>query len=339
MRLDRKIVAVAGGTGSLGKVLVRRLLSFEMGIPTKILIMSRDEGKQHQMRLDFLDSLAATDEIIYAERRRILEFIIGDVRDYSDVLSLVERSDVVFHAAALKQVPTCEYYPDQAVMTNCLGAINFVRALNECKSPPSDLIGISTDKACKPVNVMGMTKAIQERILISGCLRSDNTRIVQVRYGNVLTSRGSVVPMFLDQIRRGGPLTVTESQMTRFLLTLDQAIDTVFAAVRHAENGEIVVPNAVSASVRNIALALIGDKSLEIREIGIRPGEKMHEIMISEEEGPRVRKLDTFYAIQPMLPELRSDTLASGKLQEFSSGDNPLDLAGTIELFANNGLI
>ncbi|MFQ5346152.1 MAG: polysaccharide biosynthesis protein, partial [Mariprofundus sp.] len=190
MNLEGKKILVTGGTGSMGKVLVRRLLSGEMGTPAKVIVMSRDEGKQHDMRMAYQHRTVTTDEVIFNNFKQALEFRIGDVRDFGDVCSAVKSADVVINAAALKQVPTCEYFADQAVMTNCIGAMNIVRAIRENGYPVDTVVGISTDKAAKPVNVMGMTKAIQERIFTSANVLNPSTRFICVRYGNVLASRG-----------------------------------------------------------------------------------------------------------------------------------------------------
>jgi UDP-glucose 4-epimerase len=233
--LSGKRIVVTGATGSLGKVLVRRLLSGELGRPSKIIVFSRDEAKQHSMRLAYQRRETATDEVIYHNFEELLQFQIGDVRDYHSVSAVLRNADVVFNAAALKQVPTCEYFPYEAVQTNIGGAENIVRVIRENQLPVETVVGVSTDKACKPVNVMGMTKAIQERIVIRANLDCPNTRFICVRYGNVLASRGSVIPLFHHQIRQGGPVTVTTTEMTRFLLSLEQAVDTIFAAVQYAQ--------------------------------------------------------------------------------------------------------
>jgi len=246
---EGKRILVTGGTGSLGQVLVRRLLSGTNGTPEKIIVFSRDEAKQHYMRLSFLNRRAATDEVIYRNFEQCLEFRIGDVRDYHSVAAVLRDTDIVFSAAALKQVSTCEYSPWEAVRTNIEGAENIVRAIREFDFPVETVVGISTDKACKPVNMMGMTKAIQERVYIQGNMRRPATRFVCVRYGNVLASRGSVVPLFLEQIAAGGPVTITTPDMTRFLLTLDDAVDTIFAAVRSAAPGETYIPCVPSARI------------------------------------------------------------------------------------------
>ena len=213
---DGKKILIIGGTGSLGKTLVRRFLSNRAGGPTKLIVFSRDEAKQHYMRMEYQHKAAATDEIIYRNFQQKLEFRIGDVRDFHSVLSALRGVDIVFNAAALKQVPVCEYFPYEAVRTNIEGPENIVRAIQEYDLPVETVVGISTDKACKPINTMGMTKAIQERIFIQANIRCPATRFVCVRYGNVLASRGSVIPLFLDQIRNGGPVTITTPKMTRF---------------------------------------------------------------------------------------------------------------------------
>ena len=249
MILQDKVIVVTGGTGSMGSTLVRRILANELGTPRKVIVFSRDEAKQHEMRMSYLHRREATDEVIFRNFMSVLEFRIGDVRSYAEVCSAVRDADIVVNAAALKQVPTCEYFPEQAILTNCIGAANIVRAIQENSYPVSAVIGISTDKACKPVNVMGMTKSLQERIFVSANILNPGTRFICVRYGNVLASRGSVIPLFLDQISNGGPVTLTVPQMTRFLLSLDQAADTVFAALKEARPGETYVPRAPSAPV------------------------------------------------------------------------------------------
>ena len=339
MLLENKTLLVTGGTGSLGKVLVRRLLSGELGTPRKVIVLSRDEAKQHDMRMAYLHQTVSTDEVIYRNFMQALEFRVGDVRDYADVCSSLRDADIVINAAALKQVPTCEYFPDQAVLTNCIGATNIVRAIREHGYPVQTVVGVSTDKACKPVNVMGMTKAIQERIFTSANVLIPQTRFICVRYGNVLASRGSVIPLFIDQIRHGGPVTVTVPEMTRFLLSLDQAVDTVFAALAGAGPGETFVPKAPAATVLNIAQALIGERPVAIKVIGIRPGEKMHEIMVSEEECHHTVSRGDYFAILPMLPELRGAAEEPNALtEEFSSADTVVDLAGTAALLARHRL-
>jgi UDP-glucose 4-epimerase len=338
--LEGKRIVVTGGTGSLGQVLVRRLLEGEMGSPAKVIVFSRDEAKQHYMRLAFQQKQAATDEVIYNNFQRKLDFRIGDVRDFHCVASVLCEADVVFNAAALKQVPTCEYFPFEAVQTNIMGPENIVRAIQQHKLPVSSVVGISTDKACKPVNVMGMTKALQERVFIQANLRCPSTRFVCARYGNVLASRGSVVPLFHEQIRSGGPVTITDPEMTRFLLSLDDAVDTVFAAVRQALPGETYLPKVPAARVVNIAQALIGDMPIDVKFVGVRPGEKVHEILVSEEEAHRTVEDGRYYVILPMLPELRVGRIGFATLvKEYSSAESVMSLDETIQLLKSRDLM
>jgi UDP-glucose 4-epimerase len=341
MDLTGKRILVTGGTGSLGKVLVRRLLGGERGRPSKVIILSRDEAKQHEMRLAYQHRLVGTDELIYHNFDQILEFRIGDVRSYADVASAVRDAEIVINAAALKQVPTCEYFPEQAVLTNCTGAANVVRAISELRLPVEAVVGISTDKACKPVNVMGMSKAVAERIFTAANVLNARTRFVCVRYGNVLASRGSVLPLFHQQIRSGGPVTITAETMTRFLMTLNQAVDTVFEAIDHATPGEIVIPRAPSASVMDIARALIGNRDIEIRITGVRPGEKEHEILVSDEECRHTWARGEYYGIAPMLPELKPEGVAGlpPLSREYSSADAPVSLDEAAALLRANGLM
>lgn len=331
--LEGKRVLITGGTGSLGQVLTKRLLSGEMGRPDKIIVFSRDEAKQHFMRVQYQQRLAATDEIIYHNFQQLLEFRIGDVRDFHSVANVLPNADVVVNAAAMKQVPTCEYFPFEAVRTNIEGAENIVRVIQEQRLSIETVVGISTDKSCKPVNVMGMTKAIQERIFIQGNMRCEGTRFVCVRYGNVLASRGSVIPLFHEQIRAGGPVTITTLDMTRFLLTLDDAVDTVFAAITEAKRGETYVPRAPAARIKDVATALVGDRPIRQVVIGIRPGEKIHEIMVSDEEAHRTVERGRWFAILPMLPEVRGDRNGTACLdKEYSSNDVVMTLDETIAM-------
>lgn len=340
MVLKDKRVVVTGGTGSLGKVLVRRLLGGEMGLPSQVTVFSRDEAKQHSMRLAFQHKRTATDEVIYHNFERLLQFRIGDVRDPHSVSTAMRDADVVFNAAALKQVPSCEYFPFEAVQTNVVGAENIIRAVREQGLPVETVVGVSTDKACKPVNVMGMTKAVQERLFVRANLDGGATRFVCVRYGNVLASRGSVIPLFHEQIKRGGPVTITTTDMTRFLLSLEQAVDTVFAAVREARRGETYIPRVPSAKVTDIAAALIGERKIETQVTGIRPGEKVHEILVSEEEAYRTVARGDYYVIRPMLPELVDDQEAGEPLgREYSSADGLMNLEQVAELLKRHELM
>jgi FlaA1/EpsC-like NDP-sugar epimerase len=338
--LDGKHIVVTGGTGSLGKVLIRRLLGGEMGRPRRVTVFSRDEAKQHDMRLAYHNRVAATDEIVYRNFNELLTFVIGDVRDYHSVASVLRTADVVVNAAALKQVPTCEYFPFEAVQTNIVGPENIIRAIRENGLRIDTVVGVSTDKACKPVNVMGMTKAIQERVFTSANITCPDTRFVCVRYGNVLASRGSVIPLFHEQIKTGGPVTITTTDMTRFLLSLEEAVDTVFAAMRGGRRGETYIPRVPSARVVDVARALIGDRDIETVVTGIRPGEKVHEILISEEESHRSVDRGQFYAIRPVLPELHEEPEPPANLPgEYSSGDDVMTHDEVLALLTRQHLL
>jgi len=333
--IDGKRILVTGGTGSLGQRVVRRLLEGGGGRPAKVTVLSRDEAKQHDMRLRFLRRGAATDDVIYERARDLLAFRIGDVRDFPTLVEAVADTDLVIHAAALKQVPTCEYFPTEAIRTNVLGADALVRAVAAAGGRVEAVIGISTDKACKPINVMGMTKAVMERILVEANLRQPKTRFACVRYGNVVASRGSVVPLFIEQIKNGGPVTITLKEMTRFLLTLDGAVDTVLAALDSARAGEIYVPRVPAARMIDLAETLIDGRDIPIAYTGIRPGEKIHEIMVSEEECHRTIERGDYYVVCPMLPECNPVDAKGGVLKsEYSSADITLDKAGLRALLA-----
>ena len=337
---DDKTVVITGGTGSLGKVLTRRLLSGSAGTPKKIIIFSRDEAKQHFMRVEYQEKKKVTDEVIYDNFKQLLEFRIGDVRDYHSVCSVLKNADIVINGAALKQVPACEYFPFEAVQTNIAGAENIVRAIREHDLGVETVVGVSTDKACKPVNVMGMTKALQERVFITANITAPATRFICVRYGNVLASRGSVIPLFHEQIKNGGPVTITTEDMTRFLLPLERAVDTILTALENAARGETYVPKVPAARIVDVANALINGRDIKMIVTGIRPGEKVHEIMVSDEEAWRTFERGDFYAIKPMLPELVKDEAGGLALtKEYSSSDSLMNLEETRELLARFNLL
>jgi len=305
MRMDysQKTVLVTGGTGSFGNFIVRRLL--DLGAQ-EVRVFSRDEKKQYDMR------------VFYRDRRNIA-FIIGDVRNADAVYEAMQGVDVVFHAAALKQVPACEYAPQEAVRTNVLGAQNVVDAA--LRAQVGSFVMISTDKAVKPVNVMGMTKALQERIVLSGNRSRLNrgTRLACVRYGNVLRSRGSVVPYFRRQLQLGQRLTITDERMTRFLLTLHDAMDLVMHAAAEQRGGEVFVRKAPAARVLDIAAVLAEEagRKLDYSVIGILPGEKLNEILVSEEELVRVEDQGQYLKIHSWWGSERPAQLA----REYGSGD------------------
>lgn len=277
-------VVVTGGTGSFGQRIVRALLGHS---PREVVVFSRDEKKQWDLRQS-LDDVRVT-------------FSLGDVRDARRIREVVDGADVVFHAAALKQVPSCEFAPHEAVLTNVIGAENLRRAAIQARVKL--VVGISTDKAVKPVNAMGMTKALQEKILLRPRNSADVTRFVCVRYGNVLGSRGSVVPLFHRLIHDGQPLGITHPDMTRFQLLLGDAVDLVLAAADEGNHGEVWVRKMPAARVidlaRVLAQGITGAGDYRIVDIGLRPGEKMHEILISEEEMWRATERGDFFVIRP----------------------------------------
>ena len=307
MDYHNKSVLVTGGTGSFGNFVVRRLLN--AGVK-EVRVLSRDEKKQYDMK-------------VFYQGRKDLTFVIGDIRNREVVDEAMFGIDIVFHAAALKQVPTCEQHPMEAVRTNVLGAENLI----DCalRHQVEKFVMISTDKAVKPVNVMGMTKALQERLVLQGNLSRANkgTRFCCVRYGNVLRSRGSVVPFFRRQLALGQTVTITDERMTRFLLTLNQAIDLVLYAAEHTQGGEIYVRKAKAATIPDIARVLAAEagKAFEYKVIGILPGEKLHEILVSEEELVRGRDFGDYYAVEPWWSKARHQEIAA----EFASNDHLAD--------------
>jgi UDP-glucose 4-epimerase len=281
-----KTVLVTGGTGSFGTQIVKSLLKFDLA---QLVIFSRDEKKQYDMR----------DE--YADEPR-LRFIIGDMRDYDVLAQALRGIDIVYHAAALKQIPNCETFPMEAVRTNVLGAENLRRAAIE--SRVSTVVALSTDKAVKPVNVMGMTKALGEKILLNPANHQTQVRFMCVRYGNVLGSRGSVVPLFRNRIEQGRPLPVTDPHMTRFLLTLPQAIDLVIHSTVNGQGGNLYVRKMPATTIglltQVMSKALTGRDDYPIEYVGARPGEKIDEVLVSEEEMSRAVESESYFEIFPV---------------------------------------
>ncbi len=281
-----KNILITGGTGSFGDYIVSELVKFE---PKRIVVFDNDEDQQYHAKNKF-ESHAG-----------VMEFMFGDVRDYHRVLEASRDVDVIYHAAALKHVPMGENHPFEVVETNVIGAENVRRAAIE--NGVGIVVTISTDKAVKPVNVMGMTKAIQERIMLNPSNGKHGTKLVCVRYGNVLNSRGSVIPFFNDRIKKGEFLPVTSFEMTRFLLRLEEAIDLVFKATIEGESGQLFVKKMPSCRIVDLAKAmgkLMGGKDdYPIKEVGIRDGEKIHEILVSEEEMRRVVESENYYVIYP----------------------------------------
>ncbi len=282
-----KKILVTGGTGSFGHQIVDRLMKEN---PAEIRIFSRDEKKQYDMQFEY-------------KGNNKLRFIVGDVRNKESLITAMRGVDIVFHAAALKQVPSCEYNPFEAVRTNTSGAQNVIEAA--LFHNVEKVIAISTDKAVEPVNVMGMTKAIQERLITSANVNRDGKKTIFacVRYGNVLGSRGSVIPVFRNQIDNNQNLTLTDIAMTRFILTLDNAIDLVFKSVEYALGGEIFVLKIPAHTVVELAEVMIeaSGKKLKIIETGIRPGEKIHETLVSPTESIRTLEKENLYIILPQV--------------------------------------
>jgi len=312
-----KNVLVTGGTGSFGHHIVNKLLSMN---PASVTIVSRDEEKQNAMEREF-------------EGEPRLKFVLGDVRDYDRMLDVTRGQNIIFHAAAIKQVPRCEYHPVEAVKTNILGAINLKNAA--IRNGVSRVVAISTDKAVKPVNVMGMTKAIQERLMVSDVSDKGMTKFSCVRYGNVVGSRGSVVPFFKERIEQRKYLPVTHSEMTRFLLTLDDATDLVFKAAE-TEDGNIVVKKAPSCRIVDLAEVMINELAkgnVEIKYTGMRPGEKIHEVLVSEEEMMRAKEAGDYYTIYP-----HGNSFTGTKVREYTSENTEkLDHEGVRKLLKRTG--
>src|SRR3972149_2389057 len=304
MSFQDKSVLITGGTGSLGKSLVGSILGGKLGKPRQLIVFSRDEDKQYAMELEWKNLKVATDDVFY-HADEILGFQIGDVRDYESVVRAVKQADIIIHAAALKQVPISESFPFESIKTNILGAQNIIRAILESANHVETVLAISTDKACKPVNTYGMCKALQERLIVEANRLCPNTRFICTRYGNVAASRGSIIPLFQEQIRSGGAGTITREDMKRIYMSLDTAIDTITEALRSAEPGDVYVPDIASVKVLDLAEVMIGERKVKTKIIGVRPGEKIHEILISEEEIPRTIKRGKYYVILPILPKLR----------------------------------
>jgi FlaA1/EpsC-like NDP-sugar epimerase len=321
MIFEGKRVLITGGTGSLGRELVTRIMAGRLGNPRQVIIFSRDEDKQYAMELEWRSMTVGTDDVFYSSDDK-LEFHIGNVRDYEAVLRVVKNVDIIIHAAALKQVPISEYYPFESIKTNVLGTQNIIRAIVESENTVETVLAVSTDKACKPVNTYGMCKALQERLIVEANRTMPGTRFICVRYGNVAASRGSVIPLFGEQIKKGGPVTLTNPEMTRYFMTVETATNVVFDAIRDAEPGDVYVPDLPSATVLDLAEIMIGDRDIKTKIIGIRPGEKNHEVLISEEESPRTVKRGNYYIICPVLPKMRKVKIDKPVLVgELSSAD------------------
>ncbi len=312
---SEKTLLITGGTGSFGNAVLNRFLKTDVG---EIRIFSRDEKKQDDMRHEFQAKMP--------EVAGKIKFFIGDVRDISSVTNAMHDVDHIFHAAALKQVPSCEFFPMEAVRTNVIGTDNLLTAgINE---GVKSIICLSTDKAAYPVNAMGITKALEERVAVAKARTSDKTKICCTRYGNVMCSRGSVIPLWIDQIRAGNPITLTEPSMTRFIMSLDEAVDLVLFAFEHGVNGDILVQKAPACTIETLAKAVIElfNPKTEIKVIGIRHGEKLYETLLTNEECAEAIDMGDFYRVPCDKRDLNYD-------RYFSKGDK---LRNTLAEFNSN---
>lgn len=286
---EKKTLLITGGTGSFGNAVLNRFLKTDIG---EIRVFSRDEKKQDDMRHEFQSKIPEVAEKI--------KFYIGDVRDIASVKSAMHGVDYVFHAAALKQVPSCEFFPMEAVKTNVIGTDNVLTAAID--EGVKVVICLSTDKAAYPVNAMGITKALEERVAVAKSRTVDpsRTKICCTRYGNVMCSRGSVIPLWIDQIKNGQPITITEGKMTRFIMSLDEAVDLVLFAFEHGTSGDILVQKAPACTIQTQAEAvceLFGGDPKSIKVIGIRHGEKMYETLLTNEECSKAIDMGDFYRV------------------------------------------
>ena len=300
-----KTLMITGGTGSFGNAVLNRFLKTDIA---EIRIFSRDEKKQDDMRHEY--------QAKYPEYAKKIKFFIGDVRDLQSCRNAMPGVDYIFHAAALKQVPSCEFFPMEAVKTNVIGTDNVLTAAIEAKIDA--VICLSTDKAAYPINVMGITKAIEEKIAVAKSRYSGDTKICCTRYGNVMCSRGSVIPLWIDQIRNGNPITLTEPKMTRFIMSLEEAVNLVLFAFEHGRNGDILVQKAPACTIQTQAEAvceLFGGKKEEIKVIGIRHGEKMYETLLTNEECAKAEDMGDFYCVPADNRSLNYD-------QFFTEGDS-----------------
>ena len=301
---QNKTLLITGGTGSFGNAVLNRFLTTDIA---EIRVFSRDEKKQDDMRHEFQAKLP--------EAAGKIKFYIGDVRDLASVKSAMVGVDYVFHAAALKQVPSCEFFPMEAVRTNVIGTDNVLTAAIE--AGVESVICLSTDKAAYPINAMGITKALEEKVAVAKSRTSGQTRICCTRYGNVMCSRGSVIPLWIDQIKNGQPITVTEPSMTRFIMSLEEAVDLVLFAFEHGQNGDLFIQKAPACTIQTQAEAvceLFGGKKEDIRVIGIRHGEKLYETLLTNEECAKAEDMGDFYRVPADNRSLNYD-------KYFSEGD------------------
>lgn len=323
---------ITGGTGSFGNAVLNRFLRTDIA---EICIFSRDEKKQDDMRHDY--------QLRYPDVANKIKFYIGDVRSLESIRSAMHGTDFVFHAAALKQVPSCEFFPMEAVRTNVIGTDNVLSAAIECDV--KSVICLSTDKAAYPINAMGITKAIEEKVAVAKSRNSRNTKICCTRYGNVMCSRGSVIPLWIDQIRKGNSLTLTEPSMTRFIMSLDEAVDLVLFAFENGQNGDILVQKAPACTMQTQAEAvceIFGGRKEDIKVIGIRHGEKMYETLLTKEECANAEDMGNFYRVPADNRDLNYDKFFTegdvGRvtIEEFNSNNTRrLNLKETVEKIAS----
>ncbi len=315
-----KTLMITGGTGSFGNAVLNRFLKTDIG---EIRIFSRDEKKQDDMRHEY--------QAKYPKECGKIKFYIGDVRSLESCKGAMHGVDYIFHAAALKQVPSCEFFPMEAVKTNVIGTDNVLTSAIE--EDVKSVICLSTDKAAYPVNAMGTSKAMEEKVAVAKSRYSGNTKICCTRYGNVMCSRGSVIPLWIDQIRNGQPITITEPAMTRFIMSLDEAVDLVLFAFEHGENGDILVQKAPACTIQTQAEAvceLFGGKKEDIKVIGIRHGEKMYETLLTNEECAQAIDMGNFYRVPADNRGLNYDkyfkegNVERNPLKEFDSSNTKL---------------
>lgn len=327
-----KTLLITGGTGSFGNAVLNRFLSTDIG---EIRVFSRDEKKQDDMRHEFQAKMP--------EHFEKIKFYIGDVRDENSIRNAMHGVDYIFHAAALKQVPSCEFFPIEAVKTNVIGTENLLNVAIE--EGVDTVICLSTDKAAYPVNAMGVSKAMMEKVIVAKSRTTKNTKICCTRYGNVMCSRGSVIPLWIDQILAGKPITVTDPNMTRFIMSLEEAVDLVLFAFEYGENGDILVQKAPACTIQTQAEAVCelfgGDKN-NIKIIGMRHGEKSYETLLTNEECSNAIDLGNFYRVPSDKRELNYDNYFSkgneerNKLVEFNSNNcKLLDVKETKEKIAS----
>lgn len=323
-----KTLMITGGTGSFGNAVLNRFLETDIG---EIRIFSRDEKKQDDMRHEFQAKMP--------EMANKIKFYIGDVRDLQSVRGAMHGVDYIFHAAALKQVPSCEFFPMEAVRTNVVGTDNVLTAAIE--AGVKSVICLSTDKAAYPINAMGITKAIEEKVAVAKSRNSGKTKICCTRYGNVMCSRGSVIPLWIEQIKKGNSITITDPTMTRFIMSLEEAVDLVLFAFEHGENGDLLIQKAPACTIGTQAQAvceLFGGKKEDIKVIGIRHGEKMYETLLTNEECAKAVDMGKFYRIPADNRSLNYDKyfikgdVKRNVLTEFNSNNTELLNAEQVKL-------